>query len=68
MKRSFCDNLNHRRSHAQVRFCPKCGGIVNASILQKRCSEAAHDKSRRRYNLFCVDCGIQLRSGALARV
>lgn len=68
MKRNFCDNLNHRRSQAQVRFCPKCGGIVNASILKQRCSEVAHDKSRRNYNLFCVDCGVQLRSGAVARV
>ena len=68
MKRNFCDNLNHRRTQAPVRFCPQCGGIVNASILKQRCSEAEHDKSRRNYNRFCVDCGVQLRSGAIARV
>jgi len=63
MRPNPCENLNHRRSEAPVRFCPQCGGVVNARIPTKRCSKAGHDKSRRNQNRFCVDCGEMLRSG-----
>lgn len=61
MKPNPCENLNHRRSDAPVRFCPQCGKVVNAQISLKHCSEVNHDKSRRRHNFFCVDCGELLR-------
>jgi predicted RNA-binding Zn-ribbon protein involved in translation (DUF1610 family) len=63
MKTTPCQNFNHRRSDAPVRFCPQCGEVVNARVPLKRCSEASHDYSRRNHNIFCVDCGDVLRRG-----
>jgi len=57
---SACDNMNHRRSNAPVSHCPKCGGVVNAQIPAKRCSESDHDAVRRDREVFCVDCGTQV--------
>ncbi|NUO82220.1 hypothetical protein HUU05_19280 [candidate division KSB1 bacterium] len=65
MTHNYCENLNHRRPNAPVRFCPQCGAIVNMRILKQQCSEATHDKSRRNQNFFCVDCGVVLRKGAV---
>jgi hypothetical protein len=61
MKSNPCQNFNHRRSDAPVRFCPQCGMVVNARVPVKRCSEERHDEGRRHHNLFCVDCGYALR-------
>jgi len=63
MTRTPCENLNHRRSDAPVRFCPQCGAVVNARIAARRCNEASHDRSRRNHNFFCVDCGEMLKRG-----
>ena len=60
MERSICPNLNHSRSNVPVRHCPRCGGIVNASISPRSCTEAEHDDARRSRNKFCVHCGGQL--------
>lgn len=60
-----CNNLNHGRSNAPVRFCPQCGAVVNARVIPRRCSATSHDRSRRNQNLFCVDCGDVLRGNAL---
>jgi hypothetical protein len=57
---SLCDNMNHRRSDAPVSHCPQCGGVVNASIRARPCSEAQHVAARRQQSVFCVDCGAQL--------
>jgi len=65
MTNASCNNLNHRRSDAPVRFCPQCGAVVNARVIPRRCSEANHDRSRRNQNFFCVDCGEVLRSSSL---
>jgi hypothetical protein len=55
-----CANLNHRRTHAPVRHCPGCGGVVNDRITTQRCSEAHHAAARRERSVFCVDCGTRL--------
>jgi predicted RNA-binding Zn-ribbon protein involved in translation (DUF1610 family) len=60
MRPTSCPNLNHRRSNAPVRFCPKCGEVVNAGIPIKRCSEADHARKRREMEAYCIDCGAQL--------
>jgi hypothetical protein len=46
MRRQWCDNMNHRRDDAPVRFCPKCGEVVNANIIVKQCSVEEHAESR----------------------
>ncbi len=56
----LCDNMNHRRTDAPVSHCPQCGGVVNARIAARVCSESAHAAARRRQSTFCVDCGAQL--------
>lgn len=58
---NLCENLNHRRGNAPVRCCPQCGGIVNARISTRQCSEESHARSRRKQHLYCVDCGQMLR-------
>jgi hypothetical protein len=55
-----CDNFNHRRSNAPVRFCPSCSEVVNQSIPTKQCTPAEHAKKRRERNKFCVHCVEQL--------
>ncbi len=60
MKAAVCPNLNHRRSNAPVRFCPKCGEVVNKAVAVKRCSDMAHAQRRQDRDQFCVDCGEQL--------
>ncbi len=57
---SPCDNLNHRRANAPVGHCPQCGGVVNAGVRARSCSEAEHVAARRRHTAFCVDCGARL--------
>ncbi len=58
-----CQNFNHRRSNAPVRFCPTCGGVVNQSLPIKKCTQEEHAKRRRGRNKFCVDCSEQLVKG-----
>jgi len=60
IKRNDCSNLNHGRRNAPVRFCPKCGEVVNASRALQRCAAAKHGKDRLNQNRHCVDCGEQL--------
>jgi hypothetical protein len=55
-----CDNLNHSRLNAPIGHCPQCGGVVNARIPARRCSESQHAAARRDRTAFCVDCGTQL--------
>jgi hypothetical protein len=55
-----CPNLNHRRSNAPVRFCPRCGEVVNSAVLSKRCTEMGHAQKRQNREEFCVDCGERL--------
>jgi hypothetical protein len=58
--RIACDNMNHRRSDAPVGYCPQCGGVVNARMGSRQCSEAAHAQARRERSVFCVHCGARL--------
>jgi len=60
MRRQWCDNMNHRRNDAPVRFCPKCGEMVNANIILKKCSDVEHAVSRKDRYKHCVHCGLQL--------
>jgi predicted RNA-binding Zn-ribbon protein involved in translation (DUF1610 family) len=55
-----CNNLNHSRSNAPVRFCPQCGEVVAGRVAIKRCGEAGHAQRRRNGEQFCVDCGERL--------
>ncbi len=58
--KDLCPNLNHRRALAPVRFCPSCGGVVNAKVNLLVCASAQHDAQRRNQAVFCVDCGERL--------
>jgi NMD protein affecting ribosome stability and mRNA decay len=60
MRRQWCENMNHRRDDAPVRFCPSCGEVVNANIVVKRCSVEEHAESRMNGYNYCVHCGLQL--------
>jgi hypothetical protein len=60
MREPLCPNLNHRRSNAPVRFCPRCGEVVNDAVGTKRCTEMAHAQKRQNREEFCVDCGERL--------
>jgi hypothetical protein len=55
-----CDNLNHRRKDPPYAHCPQCGGVVNARLSAKMCTETGHAKARRDRTAYCVDCGEQL--------
>jgi hypothetical protein len=55
-----CPNLNHRRTDAPVRFCPSCGGVVNANVRPVRCLASQHDVQRRNQSVFCIHCGERL--------
>ncbi len=56
-----CDNMNHRRSDAPMRYCIACGEIVNPKISHlQHCTEQTHAKKRREQNKYCSDCGEQL--------
>ncbi len=58
--RNYCSNLNHGRRNAPVRFCPKCGEVVNPARAMHRCTEPKHTKERLNRSRHCVDCGEQL--------
>jgi predicted RNA-binding Zn-ribbon protein involved in translation (DUF1610 family) len=60
MGQDVCQNLNHRRTHVTVRFCPECGEVVNKGIPIRKCSEGLHAIMRRKQNNYCVRCGAQL--------
>jgi rRNA maturation protein Nop10 len=60
LKRNDCPNLNHGRSNPPVRFCPKCGEVVNVARVLQRCAADKHSKERLNQNRHCVDCGEQL--------
>ncbi len=55
-----CQNFNHRRANAPVRFCPMCGEAVNEEIPTMMCAEQKHAESRRNRNKYCANCGEQL--------
>jgi hypothetical protein len=61
-RRTACDNLNHRRSQAPVRHCPRCGVVVNERIGLRQCNDAKHAAARREQSTYCIDCGLQLIS------
>jgi hypothetical protein len=63
-----CPNLNHRRTNSPVGHCPECGAVVNQNFHVAACSAAEHEAARRRRSVFCVNCGIQLIDGLVARV
>jgi len=60
MRRELCPNMNHKRTDAPVRYCPKCGEVVNENIILKKCSDAEHAVSRKDRYKHCTDCGLQL--------
>ncbi len=60
IQRNRCPNLNHSRTNAPVRACPKCGEVVNSNIPTKNCSEEEHAKRRKDRSRYCIDCGKQL--------
>ena len=60
MRAKLCQNLNHRRYDAPVRYCPSCGEVVNPKVVVKACSEREHVQSRMNRNTYCVHCGSQL--------
>lgn len=62
-RRTYCDNYNHRRTNAPVRFCPMCGEVVNEDIPVRRCTKEEHAASRRERNKYCSHCGEQLIQG-----
>lgn len=55
-----CPNLNHRRSDAPVRFCPQCGGTVNAGQPIRACTNDSHAAARRQQTTYCAHCGVRL--------
>lgn len=60
MRGRLCPNLNHGRSHPQVRYCPECGELLDASVRARPCSSLKHARERMNRNRFCMDCGEQL--------
>jgi NADH pyrophosphatase NudC (nudix superfamily) len=58
--RNVCDNVNHTRREAPVRYCPQCGGVVNAQEEGSACEEAKHAAARRRHTRYCSACGAEL--------
>ncbi len=64
MFKNDCPNLNHGRANVPLRFCPKCGEVVNGNIPIAECNEEKHAIERRKMNKFCVDCGEQLIKSA----
>lgn len=63
MQGTRCPNHNHSRTNVTVRFCPMCGEVVNADILQRKCREEEHAGLRRARDKYCVHCGKQLIQG-----
>jgi hypothetical protein len=50
-----CPNLNHSRTNAPVRFCPRCGEVVNENIPIRKCTTAEHARSRiEREQVLCA--------------
>ena len=60
VSRGVCPNLNHRRTDAPVRFCPRCGEVVNEKVPIKACTDEKHAITRRQGDEYCVDCGERL--------
>ena len=52
-----CQNFNHGRSDAPVRFCPNCGLTVNDKVASQLCTQESHATKRRQRSAYCVDCG-----------
>ncbi len=52
-----CPNLNHDQLDTQIRYCPKCGDVVNKNMPEKKCSDETHAQHRKNRNTYCVDCG-----------
>ena len=64
IQKQHCQNFNHRRMNVPVRCCPTCGKVVNDKILSRFCSLETHAKQRKNRNIYCVDCGEQVRGQA----
>jgi hypothetical protein len=60
LKRNDCSNLNHGRRDPPVRFCPKCGEVVNVGRALQHCAADKHRRERLNHSRHCVDCGEQL--------
>ena len=60
-----CENYNHGRVNAPVRFCPTCGEVVNKDRRIKTCTQDEPATKRRERNKFCVHCGEQLNKGTI---
>jgi len=60
---TVCPNLNHRRSNAPLRHCIMCGEILNQTIPSRQCTGPDHASKRRQRDLYCSECGLQLREG-----
>ena len=61
MEREICRNQNHSKMNISVRHCSSCGEVVNQKVKSGGCSTESHNKSRKLRDLFCVDCGKNLR-------
>ena len=60
-RQARCQNFNHGRSNAPVRFCPMCGEVVNQLMIhRKTCGEQVHARRRQNRDVYCVDCGLQI--------
>ncbi|MGZ3743082.1 MAG: hypothetical protein ACXVBQ_04415 [Pseudobdellovibrionaceae bacterium] len=61
-QKSRCQNMNHNRTNAPVKFCPSCGEAVNKAASNS-CDEIKHAARRKERNSFCHDCGKKLNKG-----
>ena len=57
MTMNACNNLNHRKSDAPVRFRSMCGEVVNDRRSARSCTAEEHASRRKNRDLFCVYCG-----------
>ena len=57
-----CRNFNHGRANPPVRVCPNCGVVVNTQLSPAQCRQELHADRRKQGDLFCVDCGLRLRT------
>ncbi|HEX4925408.1 MAG TPA: hypothetical protein VFV50_15045 [Bdellovibrionales bacterium] len=55
----LCPNMNHGRLNVPIRYCPKCGEIVNRSA-SSRCDQARHAMLLKERQTYCTDCGKKL--------
>lgn len=54
--------MNHGKSNPPVVFCPNCGEkFTQGSHIKTLCDEEKHKSRRKERNLFCHDCGQDLK-------